>query len=167
MQPELERLPYWHEASGIVREACRVPAEITVLSPVLTFFALILGLLMQLGATQSMLGPFRRMLGKLVLDAEGQVIGMAGMAVPPCAANLEDGAVIPACADPPRAGPARQTRKLKHPLHHHARGPRTLGHRPARVPCAARDVAPPPSNFGRTKTGPAASQTHAHLVSLS
>jgi hypothetical protein len=114
MQADLERLPYWQEASGIVRDTCRVPAEIAMLSPVLTFFALILGLLMQFGATQSMLAPFRRMLGKLVLDAEGNVIGMVGVSVPVvphCDGKAPDLPAAPAPEIAPRqAGAQRQPR---------------------------------------------------------
>jgi hypothetical protein len=92
MQPELEALPFWHEASTIVRESCRVPAEIIVLPPVLTFFALILGLFMQIGVAGLVLDPFRRMLGRFVLDAQGNVIGMgvAPAPAPPCAADTPD-----------------------------------------------------------------------------
>jgi hypothetical protein len=167
MQADLERLPYWREASGIVREACRVPAEIAILSPVLTFFALILGLLMQLGATPSMLGPFRRMLGKLVLDAKGNVIGMAGVIVSGTAETTDKLRDANPPAEPAIATPVVPARPTQgQPFHREPSRPRVTAPRAAwsaRVAAAARDgpphhsrrppPSPQPSTLARKKTG--------------
>jgi hypothetical protein len=74
----MEQYPNWLRASGVVRESCRISTGVAVLPAVPFFFSLILMLMLDLGLPALVLECYRRMLARLPLDAEGNVIGAAG-----------------------------------------------------------------------------------------
>jgi hypothetical protein len=108
LEREFEELPHWHRASGMVREACRVPTEMAFLSTLLTVLALILALLMHLEVPEAVIEAFRQMLADLPLDADGNPNAIPNPTEPPRAAD-RGAAVVVRRAPPPRAAgtPAR------------------------------------------------------------
>jgi hypothetical protein len=139
-QAELEQLRHWPEASAVVREACRIRAEVEILPPLLTFFTLILALLMSLKVAKPMVASFRRMLADLTFDADGNLVAMNGASAPLCTAGPRSG--TQAWRSPALAGRALDTGAI--PLASQPRGRRPrfapfAAHRPAG---AARDGPP-------------------------
>jgi hypothetical protein len=158
-RPELERLPYWQEASAVIRESCRVGADALFRSPVLVLFTLLLVILMQVRVSGLVLGSYRQMLGNLVFDADGRFVGTvaqvaasaAARSASPCAA-LDIVAVALRPAQPRQ--PAR--RPISRPAQPAA--PVTLRTRP---PSTARDgPSHPPPRAIHGPEPPPASATH-------